>query len=592
MNKRQAIIVIVAVTLLSLLAACGRAAGKAPSIRVESVPVPSGLALRVSGADWQPGAQVVIGLAPPNAQLKDSQEVTTALADAAGSFVALFVVPADPRLTGLAEMWVIAHTRDLNRVAVGTFSNPQAPTATPPPRPTVVPTSTVPPTVYALGYAQDVSIADRTISIKPVEGEVKTVHLLENTAITYANQPAQLSDIQVGALIEASGYMDSQTGMAATHIRILGRATPEPTATPTVSPTPTRAAIVWQGQYYNNTTFSGNAVAVRDDPVIDFNWQGGAPLEGLPVDGFAVRWTGTWPFDAGAYRFYAQIDDGVRLWLDNHLIIDRWYETSGALYNSDAYLSAGPHVVRVEYFDARGNALAKVWWEYRGPDARQTYPDWKGEYYDNATLSGSPALVVNERTLDFAWGSGPGADGLPSDDFSARWTRTVSLEASTYRFYARADDGVRLWVDQTLLIDRWQNTAAQTYSIEVYLLGGSHLLLVEYYENTGQAEISVWWELIPATPTATALPSATPTETPVPPTATAAPPTPTSTPVPPTPTATEMPAETPAAPDLTPLPPASMPLLVYLPWASSPTSAQVTLSQPIGRRQGGLARHW
>ena len=38
--------------------------------------------------------------------------------------------------------------------------------------------------------------------------------------------------------------------------------------------------------------------------------------------------------------------------------------------------------------------MAKVWWEYRGPDAKQTFTDWKGEYYSNATLSGTPFLVA------------------------------------------------------------------------------------------------------------------------------------------------------------------------------------------------------
>jgi hypothetical protein len=122
----------------------------------------------------------------------------------------------------------------------------------------------------------------------------------------------------------------------------------------------------------------------------------------------------------------------------------------------------------------------------------------------------------------------------------------VNLEGGVYRLYAQADDGVRLWVDEVLLMDHWLETAAQTYSVEQPLAKANHTIRVEYYEQTGQAVIQVWWELLPATPTPTSLP-ATPTHTPPPPTVT-----PTLTPVPPaaTPTPTEAAPE--PSPEVTP----------------------------------------
>ena len=122
----------------------------------------------------------------------------------------------------------------------------------------------------------------------------------------------------------------------------------------------------------------------------------------------------------------------------------------------------------------------------------------------------------------------------------------MNLDAGLYRLYAQADDGVRVWIDEVLLMDHWLETAVQTYSVEQPLSKGNHIIRVEYFEKTGEAVIKVWWELLPATPTPTSLPP-TPTLTPPPPTVT-----PTLAPLPPTatPTPTEVTPE--ASPEATP----------------------------------------
>ena len=338
MNRSHRIAIAAILICSLLLAACRLQQGTTPSISVDSPATRTGLALRVSGWDWAPGMQVIIGLSESQAQPERSTDVTTATTDATGAFVALFLLPADPRWLSLSEIWVVAHTRDFGKVAIASFHNSQTPTATPSPRPTTIASPTIEAAIYVLGYVQDVSVASRTIKVKPVEGQIKTVIIGEGAQLTYAGQPAQLADINSGDLIEASGTIATKETLTASQVRILTRV--QATVQPTSLPTPTTAPIVWQGEYYNNTTFSGNPVLVRQDPVIDFQWQGGAAANGLPADNFAVRWTGTWPFEAGVYRFYTQVDDGVRLAVDEHWIIDRWHESTGALYTADAYLSA------------------------------------------------------------------------------------------------------------------------------------------------------------------------------------------------------------------------------------------------------------
>ena len=88
---------------------------------------------------------------------------------------------------------------------------------------------------------------------------------------------------------------------------------------------------------------------------------------------------------------------------------------------------------------------------------------WRGEYYNNRTLSGAPALVRYESAVNFDWGwVGPG-DGLPATDFSVRWTGLFEFEGGTYRFTITCDDGARVWVDDALVIDRWYDHPVETF---------------------------------------------------------------------------------------------------------------------------------
>jgi len=68
-------------------------------------------------------------------------------------------------------------------------------------------------------------------------------------------------------------------------------------------------------------------------------------------------------FAAGTYRFNAVVDDGVRVYVDDKLVIDEWFEHAGVTLTSDVTLSAGAHAVKVEYFEFGHTAQIYVWWE-------------------------------------------------------------------------------------------------------------------------------------------------------------------------------------------------------------------------------------
>jgi hypothetical protein len=286
--------------------------------------------------------------------------------------------------------------------------------------------------------------------------------------------------------------------------------TPTPTFTKTPTPTNTPAIIGWRGEYFNNRSLSGAPVLVRDDANLDFDWSGGSPAANVPTDNFAVRWTRNLNFNAGTYRFRALADDGVLLWVDDQLVINDWKDGGAGEAAGEIALTQGMHSLRVEYYEATGLASFKLWWETIGSPV---YPDWKGEYWPNGQFSGGPALVRNDANLDFDWGQGAPAAGLPADDFTVRWSRWVTFESGVYRFSINADDGVRLYLDGQLIINEWHNSdGVQTYVAERYLTG-PHSLLIEYFEQGLRAMVKVRWERLPSTATHTPTRTSSPTPT-------------------------------------------------------------------------------
>jgi hypothetical protein len=122
------------------------------------------------------------------------------------------------------------------------------------------------------------------------------------------------------------------------------------------------------------------------------------------------------------------------------------------------------------------------------------YPaTWRGEYHSNRWLTGVPVLIRADSTLDFNWGAGSPGVSIPSDDFSARWCRHIWFNTGIYHFRLSADEGVRLWVDSRLLIERWKAGAA-TDTADVFLDRGYYPVQLEYFEGTGDAWLQLGWE--------------------------------------------------------------------------------------------------
>jgi hypothetical protein len=250
----------------------------------------------------------------------------------------------------------------------------------------------------------------------------------------------------------------------------------------------------WEGSYYNNAWVENTRVYGQTDSTIEFDWEEGCPDNLADCDNFSISWTARPVFETGTYRFYIYADEGYQLLVDGSKKAEGgWFDGQGGggedTYYDLVVISLQYHDIRFNFHDRGGPAEARLWIQKRG------YPDWTAEYYGNKTLSGTPVKIKDEEAVFYDWGPGKPVNALPGNDsFSARWTGSRYFHAGCYSFGVFADDGVRLWVDGELLVDQWHDGRGDYHSLYTYLTTGYHDVKIEYYENTGDAEIRFWWE--------------------------------------------------------------------------------------------------
>jgi len=129
----------------------------------------------------------------------------------------------------------------------------------------------------------------------------------------------------------------------------------------------------------------------RTDPNVDFNWVRNSPGHPISEDDFTATWTGyIEPARTDAYAFDADADDGVRVWIDSRLVVDKWSVEHQPETADAVALEAGErYPVRVEYRENRLNAFIRLVW----------------------STSDGPAEVVPKSRLSTT-PDGPGGDGL------------------------------------------------------------------------------------------------------------------------------------------------------------------------------------
>lgn len=132
------------------------------------------------------------------------------------------------------------------------------------------------------------------------------------------------------------------------------------TTGPNFNPPPVQVTwqAQWTAQYFNNTYLGGSPALSRSEPSPNQNWGYDAPGPGVLADNFSARWIVYQEFEQGNYTVTTSADDGVRVNVDGRYVINEWHIASGQAYSATFPLTAGPHSIVVEYYDA--GAIASI----------------------------------------------------------------------------------------------------------------------------------------------------------------------------------------------------------------------------------------
>jgi beta-glucosidase len=118
-----------------------------------------------------------------------------------------------------------------------------------------------------------------------------------------------------------------------------------------------------------------------------------------------------------------------------------------------------------------------------------------GEYFDNNRLEGAPRLTRADSRIDFRWTLNSPGRGIPFDWYSVRWTGTLTAPAGgVAKLGVEGNDGYRLWVDDTLVLDNWRKQSYGAKLTNVGLKPGPHAIKLEFFESTGIARVKLIWD--------------------------------------------------------------------------------------------------
>jgi uncharacterized repeat protein (TIGR01451 family) len=289
------------------------------------------------------------------------------------------------------------------------------------------------------------------------------------------------------------------------------------------------------GEYFSDSQFT-TGYELRTDAMVKLTPSG--KKDPATTVSNSIRWSGqVSPTYSEAYSFSVIANGGVRLWVNGQLLINQAV-SSGGNYASAVKinLTAGQrYSITLEYTrrSAVGASVALNWSSLHQklgvipqkalfPDSSATLPAVSagliGQYYVGQNFN----QLVMERVdpgINFNFGSKSPTFLIPNgSSFSIRWTgQIIPTYSETYTFTTTSDDGVRLYVNDELLIDNWTNHTATNNSAQITLVAGkAYDIRMDYYQYQVVAVAELKWssasqpeEVVPAsaltsTPVATA----------------------------------------------------------------------------------------
>ena len=119
----------------------------------------------------------------------------------------------------------------------------------------------------------------------------------------------------------------------------------------------------------------------------------------------------------------------------------------------------------------------------------------KGEYFNNISLEGEPAMTRIDPQIEFRWTLfSPDQEKINYDWYSGRWTGTLTAaETGIFEIGLSGNDGYRLYLNNELIIDNWKKQTVQTITTAYnFEKGKEYDIKIEFFESVG----NVWFKLV------------------------------------------------------------------------------------------------
>lgn len=184
-----------------------------------------------------------------------------------------------------------------------------------------------------------------------------------------------------------------------------------------------------------------------------------------------------------------------------------------------------PYDIELHFYEQFRGAVCRLQWSYPGqatqaipqgqlyasPQSQPSVPaagtagtGLRGQYYNDSAgasyplanpFAGSPALTRTDATVSFDWGQNAPASAVNANNFSVKWTGQVKAPVSgSYTFSVTADDGVRLFLKGSKVIDEWKEMPATVYNYTTTLTAGQvYDIELHFFERGNRAVCHLSW---------------------------------------------------------------------------------------------------
>lgn len=197
-------------------------------------------------------------------------------------------------------------------------------------------------------------------------------------------------------------------------------------------------------------------------------------------------WGSTW--NSGTYGKTSTV---LTMQTDGNLVLYNGYQ---AVWSSNSAVRANPYLTIQNDGNAVVYTSSGVGWQ-AGTGGQATVA------YNSVNISGAPLahatnLVAQSAQVSRSIGSGSPATNVPATNWGMQMTGKLKLPVATnWTIRIWSDNGVKLWIDDELVINDWIDGGQRnhpTYTYNNVTANSYHRFKLDYYHTTGDANIGIY----------------------------------------------------------------------------------------------------